>query len=134
LTLYIDSSALLKAYLDERDTAEAHRVLNSDENWTSVRLTLVEVRRVLAREYVDGELRAAYDQFARDWRTMNVIEVDSAVCERAAEIAEVTGVRTLDAVHLAAAQRAGAPRVAIATFDLRQAQAARSLGWTVLGS
>jgi predicted nucleic acid-binding protein len=43
-------------------------------------------------------------------------------------------VRTLDALHLAAAQRVGGPAMPFLTFDLRQAQAARSLGLTVVGA
>jgi hypothetical protein len=48
----------------------------------------------------------------------------------AAAIAEVTGARTLDALHLAAAQRVGGAAVPFLTFDLRQAQPARGLGLT----
>lgn len=76
----------------------------------------------------------AREQFERDWSMIEIVEIDGELCERAADLAEVTGVRALDAVHLAAAHRAGAPRVSFATFDLRQAQAARSLGWMVLGA
>ncbi len=42
-------------------------------------------------------------------------------------------VRTLDALHLAAARRLGPGSTCLLTFDIRQAQAARSLGMTVLG-
>jgi len=55
------------------------------------------------------------------------------VCERAGDLAETLGVRTLDAFHLGAAERAGAGALHFLTYDVRQAQAARSLGWTVLG-
>lgn len=57
---------------------------------------------------------------------------DEATCESAATIAEMIGVRTLDALHLAAAQRISAPGVGFLTFDVRQTQAARALGLTVL--
>jgi uncharacterized protein len=43
-------------------------------------------------------------------------------------------VKTLDALHLAAAQRVGGPELTFVTFDERQAEAARSLGWTVVGA
>jgi predicted nucleic acid-binding protein len=43
----------------------------------------------------------------------------------------MTGARTLDALHLAAAQRIGGA-VPFVTFDVRQAQAARTLGLVVL--
>lgn len=42
-------------------------------------------------------------------------------------------VRTLDALHLGAALRLGTA-VTFLTFDVRQAQAARSLGFTVAGA
>jgi hypothetical protein len=38
------------------------------------------------------------------------------------------------ALHLAALQRGGPSGIALVTADLRQAQAARALGWTVLGA
>jgi len=43
-------------------------------------------------------------------------------------------VRSLDAIHLASAQRLVIAGLRFVTFDLRQAQAARALGFTVLGS
>jgi hypothetical protein len=36
-----------------------------------------------------------------------------------------------DALHLGAAERAGTDDLTFVTFDRRQADAARSLGWTV---
>jgi predicted nucleic acid-binding protein len=42
--------------------------------------------------------------------------------------------RSLDAIHLASAQQLQIPGLPFLTFDLRQAQAARSLGMVVLGS
>ena len=133
MTLYLDSSVLLKVYLDEPDSATAQLVLGSDETWVSAGITLVEVRRTLSREYDGPELSDARAQFQRDWENVEVVDMDRGICERAAELAELTGSRTLDALHLAAAHRAGAPRTTFATFDLRQAQAARSLGWPVIG-
>lgn len=62
------------------------------------------------------------------------MEVDRVTCELAATIAEQTGVRSLDAVHLAAARRAGGNAITFLTFDLRQAQAARTLGFAVVGA
>lgn len=65
---------------------------------------------------------------------MAIIELDDATCRLAAEIAEILKVRTLDALHLGAARRAGDGALPFVTYDLRQAQAARSFGWTVLGT
>jgi predicted nucleic acid-binding protein len=75
---------------------------------------------------------AARAAFADDLGSVSIIELDEATCEPAASIAETTGVRTLDALHLAAAQRVLEPGSGFLTFDVRQAQAARVLGLTVV--
>ena len=81
-----------------------------------------------------SDLTAARRQFERDWANTAVVELTHEVCEAAAELAEVTGARSLDALHLGAAKVVGGGALPIVTFDLRQAQAARALGWVVLGS
>lgn len=134
MTLYIDASALLKLYFDEPDGRLAEEILSSDREWITARHTQVEVRRNLARELAGEELRAARAQFDRDLRATFLVELTAEVCEAAAEIAEVTGARTLDALHLGAARLVGGGSLPFVTFDLRQAQVARSLGWTVLGT
>ena len=82
----------------------------------------------------DRDASAARVAFMRDLDAVSLIELDAATCEAAATIAELTGVRTLDALHLAAARRAGGAAVPFLTFDVRQAQAARALGFTVIGA
>jgi predicted nucleic acid-binding protein len=134
LTLYVDTSALLKSYVDEADSEAAEELIRSDPVLVTGRHTLVEVRRNLARRLDSDDLPAAREVFARDLAAITIVELDVATCEAAAAIAELLGVRTLDALHLAAAQRVGSTALSFATFDLRQAQAARSLGLTVLGA
>ncbi len=134
MSVYVDASSLLKVYFDETDSDAVEQLLLSDPDWVTGRHTQVEVRRNLARELSGSEAAEARAQFRRDWDAMAVIELDETTCEVAAGIAEVTGVRTLDALHLGAAQRAGGGALPVVTHDLRLAQAARSLGWTVLGA
>ena len=102
MSLYVDSSALLKRYVDEPDSDEAEALLRSDS-------TLLTARHA-------------------------IVELDRVTCDAAADIAEITGVRTVDALHLAAARRAGGSGVPFLTYDVRQAQAARGLGFTVVGT
>lgn len=133
MSLYVDSSALLKRYVDEADSGAADALLRSDPSLITARHTTVEVRRNLARVLAGRDLAAARADFARDLGAFSIIELDERTCAAAADLAEVTGVRTLDALHLAAAQRVGGAAVPFLTFDVRQAQAARSLGLTVVG-
>ncbi len=129
--MYVDSSALLKLYLDEPEQEECRRLLSGDPEPATARVSLVEVRRNLVRRLRGGERARARAEFDRDWEIIALVEVDESVCERAAELAEATGVRSLDAVHLSAAERVGGDFL---TYDRRQAEAARAMGWTVLGA
>ncbi len=134
MSLYIDTSALMKVYVNENASEECQRILKSDPTWITARHTWVEVMRNLPRLLDRPELRRQEKEFRSDWRSMSVIDLDQQTCERAAEIARTHTVRTLDALHLAAAVRAGGASLPFVTYDLRQAQAARALGLTVLGS
>jgi predicted nucleic acid-binding protein len=134
VSLYVDTSALLKRYVEEPDSAAAERYLLADPSWVTARHTQVEVRRNLSRLLDGRALSEARRSFERDWTRTNVVELDEATCEMAATLAEISGARTLDALHLAALRRVSENTLPLLSFDLRQAQAARSLGITVLGA
>lgn len=134
MTLYVDSSALAKRYVTEADSDTTDAILLGDPDWVSANHTYVEVVLALSRRLDDPDVRPALAGFDSDWRRTLVVALDDAVCRRAAEIGRVTGSRTLDALHLAAAERAGGRSLPFVTFDLRLAQAARALGFTVIGA
>ena len=134
MSLYVDSSALLKRYVPEAESARVAELLASDEHLVTARHTMIEVRRTLVRLLDAADLRNARTTLDDDLRGFGVVELDAATCELAASIAEQTGVRTLDALHLGAAQRVGGRAITFLTFDVRQAQAARSLGFPVVGT
>lgn len=133
---YVDSSALVKRYIAESDSDAAARLLAADPDWVTAAHAEVEVRRTVALRLAGdaAALAAAREAFQRDWRRTAVVQLDAHTCRLAAELAELTGTRSLDALHLAAAQRVGAPAVRLLTFDVRQATTARSLGWAVVGA
>jgi uncharacterized protein len=134
VTVYADASALLKLYLDETDSESACGLLRSDPSWVSACVTVVEVRRNLARLLAGTDLERAQEAFREDWAEAVSLAIDDHSAERAAVLSEVTGVKSLDALHLEAAERAGAGEgfLPLVTFDHRLAEAARSLGWAVL--
>ena len=134
MTLYVDASAFVKLYVSERQSAQCVDLMRADPTWVAGRHTFVEVRRTLDRVLDGRTFEDAKGHFAADWGRTSVVELDTVTVEMAAEIAEVTKVRTLDALHLAAARRTGEPGLPFLTYDLRLAQAARSLGFHVLGA
>ena len=132
MTLYADAAALLKRYVEEPDSDRAVELLASDAELVTGRHTIVEVRRNLSRLLSGDAHDSRRAAFAEDLASLSIIELDAATCELAATIAEQTGVRTLDALHLGAARRLGSAMTFL-TFDVRQAQAARALGFSVAG-
>lgn len=134
MSLYVDASAFVKLYVSEPERAECMDILQADPAWIAGGHTFVEVRRALDRVLVGRTFEDAKRLFRVDWDRTSVVELDAVTVELAADLAEVTKVRTLDALHLAAARRTGEPSLSFLTYDLRLAQAARSLGFHVLGA
>ena len=134
MTLYVDSSAFLKRYIEEPDSELAEDLLRSDPDWVSAAHTEVEVRRNLARLLSAGPLLKAREFFVKDWERTAVVALDPTTCRRAVQIAETTLARSLAALHLAAAERvlASPNRLRLITFDRRLADAARILGIAVV--
>jgi predicted nucleic acid-binding protein len=133
VTLYIDSNALIKRYVAEDDSDAADAVLLADTDWVTGRHTFVEIMLALHRRLGDAERGVAQAAFERDWERSFIVSLDDVVCRRAAELGVETGARSLDALHLAAADRAGGRSVPIVTFDISLGHAARSLGFGVIG-
>ena len=134
MTLYLDSSAMLKRYVDEPDSDRFNDILGADHRRLTSRIAWVEVWRNLGARLNHDHARAARQAFRADWRRLGVVEMDAVLAEEAGRLADLTRCRSLDAIHLAAMARAGPDGISLVTADLRQAQAARSLGWTVLGA
>ncbi len=138
---YFDTSVLVKRYVNERGGAGA-RVLLHDHRFLSSAITPVEAVSALYRRRAAGDLSgASYDailtQLTRDRRYWALLEVTSGILDRAETVIRETGVRTLDAIHLASALHvratAGLPglRLLFVTADVPQHQAALRLGLEV---
>jgi predicted nucleic acid-binding protein len=132
--LYVDSSALIKCYVDEEDSEFALRLIGSDSVVVTSWITLVEVRRNLHRVLGPSLSRSQKQRLERDMDRMTLINVDERISRRASQIAETLGVRSLDAIHLGSAQSLQVTGLSFLTFDVRQAQAARALGLIALGA
>lgn len=132
--LFLDTSALVKRYVEEEGTELVLRRMDEDSEWVVSSIARTETEITLCRLGFDPDGSADLWQRLRDdWERCHVVPVDPACLEGAAEIGCRFPVRTLDALHLAAADRLPAPLVML-TFDRRQADAARSMAITVEGA
>lgn len=136
MILYLDTSSLVKLYVDEPGTPEVHALVrDADVVATSV-LAYPEARATFARRRRErlataAEHRAVVDQFDADWRTLVAITFSDALAIEAGRLADRHGIRGGDAIHLASfvVLVAGAEddRVVFSSGDERLSRAARAL-------
>ena len=133
---YIESSALVAALL-ERD-ADALKSLRAKSRRITSALTLAEAARAIVRARVGERLRpdeerAAVRALRRFERRCYVVAVTDDVLARVRRPFPVEPVRTLDAVHIAAAESIGEPPqlMTIVTRDNRVRENATALGYSV---
>jgi uncharacterized protein len=132
VTLAIDTSALLRRYVFDRDRTLVVEAMAADDDWCASALCRSEALIALHRLAVGPRQQAQLWQALReDWAAFVVVPVDDRCLARAAEVGATYGVRTVDAIHLAAADRLPRP-VRYLTFDRRQIPAAAGLGFEVI--
>jgi predicted nucleic acid-binding protein len=132
--LFLDTSALVKRYVDEDGSSFVARRMGEDPEWVASAVARTETEITLCRLGFDrGDDAAVWRGLREDWERCHVVPVDHACLERASELGCQYQVRTLDALHLAAADRLPRP-IVLLTFDRRLADAARAMGLVVEGS
>ena len=132
MTLMIDPSALIARYAPGPDRALVNQTMADDSTWCASDLARTEVmlalHRVAGAEFLANELWAA----ARaDFDAFVLVPVDERCIARATELGAAYGLRTVDAIHLAAADRLPSP-VKYLTLDRHQIPAAAALGFDLV--
>lgn len=136
MILYLDTSALIKAYVTEEGTAEVLAAIGRADVIASHLIALVEANATfsrLSREHVltEKQCQAVKHEFLHDWGNYVQVGLNQSLLQRAADLAEGFALRAYDSVHLAAAdlllKQAGVG-VLFACFDRRLNQAAMVLG------
>ena len=136
---YFDTSVLVKRYVQEPGSAAARRLLQRYQFLSSA-VAPVEVLSVVNRRRTLGELTqrdyvAIRSRLRKDHSYWELVEVGEIVLNHAEDLAQKTGLRTLDALHLASAltfQAASGLIVPFITADGRQRNAAATLGLNLI--
>lgn len=134
MTLALDTSALLGRYLSGPHRSVVLEAMAADPVWCASALAQAEALGMVDRVCdipTDGDhvRRALRD----DWERIHVIPVDQRCLDRAAELTREQPLRTVDALHLAAADRLPRPTTFL-TFDPRQIPVALAMGFEVVSS
>ena len=131
MTLALDTSALLGRYLSGPHRSVVLDAMAADPVWCAAALARTEALGMVDRVCdlpTDGDrLRRALRD---DWERIHVVPLDQRCLDRAAELTREQPLRTVDALHLAAADRLPRP-VTFVTFDPRQIPVALTLGFDV---
>ena len=125
---YLDSSAIVKFAVQERESgalAAWRAGLDGDDVLMTCELAVAEVLRAVRR--VDGDVDVALAHLD----SLDQLVVDRDLLLAAGRLGP-DGLRTLDAIHLAAAGAAGGDLGGVVTYDSRMAEAARGLGFEIL--
>jgi predicted nucleic acid-binding protein len=134
--LYLDTSALVKLYVDEEGAGQVRQRGQDAEIIATCEIAYVEVRAALARRHREGALkgadyRRALRNLGADWPRFFLITVSRQLVFSAGDIAERHHLRASDAVHLAsgvAVQSQARESVTFACWDRSLAEAAAKAG------
>jgi predicted nucleic acid-binding protein len=123
--VYLDSSALVKLVVRESESAALQRELRGEPERASCALARVEVVRA-----VRPHGAAAVSRARRLLRRLDLVQLDEELLDVAVMLDNGV-LRSLDAIHLAAAQLLGDDLSRVITYDQRMTAAADALGLTV---
>lgn len=106
MILYLDTSSLVKLYIDEPGSKDVQRLVEEAELVATSVVAYAEARAALARRRREKYLKPAGYRLAKtaldaDWDSILTLEVAEALAKNAGALAERHRLRGFDALHLA---------------------------------
>lgn len=119
MTPYLDTSSMVKLYVQEEGTKAVQELASQSTSITTSWLAYPEARAAFAGKYRRGELteeqyRRVIAAFEGDWGSYLALEVSYHILLEAGQLAEKHGLKAADAIHLASGRY-------IASIDRRPA-------------
>jgi uncharacterized protein len=140
MTLYLDTSSLVKLYVDEPGSDIVRQLVDAASIVATSSIAYTETRAAMARRRRERALRprpfaSAKKTFEAEWPSYLTVEVTADLRRQAGDFAERYRLRAYDSLHLAAfaevARVAGARDTRFSSFDTALNRAARSLRGTL---
>jgi len=137
VTVYLDTSDLVKLYVDESGSAGIQTLIDQAEVVATSVLAYTEARATFARRrrerlMTTAEAKAAVRQLDADWPRFVAIVCDGELARAAGRLADEHGIRGADAVHLASYEelvaRCDDEDLRFSSADDKLTRAARGLG------
>jgi predicted nucleic acid-binding protein len=136
LIAYLDTSALVKLYVQEPGTQDVRTIIQAARAVATSWVAYAETRSAFARILREGVTspehhQARVRQFNQDWPSYLRVELLPAIARNSGELAELHGLRGFDATHLASALWLGdqvSCPFGFATYDRRLKTAGEQAG------
>jgi predicted nucleic acid-binding protein len=130
---YLDTSSLVKLYVEEKGSRLVRELVERAELVATSVVTYAEARAALARQRREGGLTAvgfeqAKNDLEQDWPRYLAVEVSEAVYCNAGDLAEKHHLRGFDSLHLASYLSLygdGVRQIRFSSFDEALNRAAR---------
>ncbi|MCP4654284.1 MAG: type II toxin-antitoxin system VapC family toxin [bacterium] len=138
MILYLDTSSLIKLFLEEAHSDLVHGWVEEAEVVCTSRVAYPEAMAALGRRRREGDLdeeafHAVVHAFQEQWPDFSIVDLNE---ESAGKLAIEHGLRGFDAIHLAAAVDVGSGAdplpVRFSSFDRLLNRAAEAAGFVVL--
>jgi predicted nucleic acid-binding protein len=128
--VYLDTSAAARLFKTEPESAALETWLTTQGSALVLTsdLTRTELRRAMHAAGVSHEVREEAEAWLADCA---LLRVAPALCDRAGDLCPATRLRSLDALHTAAALSLVPALMAFVTYDERLAEVARVSGLPV---
>ena len=136
MILYLETSNLVKLYVQEEDSGDVARLVSDAEAVATSIIAYAEARAAFARKLrekgiADEDHKRIKNDLDRDWESIFVIKLTDAVVRSAGDLAEKRSLRGFDALHLASAlelQKAIPLPVLFSSSDARLLESAKKEG------
>ena len=137
---YLDTSALVKIYVEETRSADVRENAQQAVGLATSRIAYAEARAAFARKRRERGLsrvghRSVVKDLDQDWDDYFIVDVSESVVKAAGVLAEGHALRGADAIHLASAvtlSRQAGESVTFLCFDGRLAAAAAKEGLRIV--
>lgn len=109
MKLYLDTSALVKIYVEEEGSTTVREAIVRADTVATATVAYVEACAAFARRRREGRLsrsdyRHTIQELRSDWERYLVLEVTGELIRRAADLTAIHPLRAYDAIHLASAK------------------------------
>ncbi len=139
MILYLDTSALVKLYVHEKNSQETRELVHEAEVVATSKVAYVEARAAFARKLREHgltrrEYRSIIEGLDQDWETYFIIDVSDNLVKVAGLFAEKHALKAFDAIHLTSSvvlRKQSERTVKFSCFDERLTSAAQREGLRV---